>query len=228
MTENKSLKRRVRERMSKTGERYASARHNLLASSQSQSVRAEEAIPPELPAETGPSDEVLAQRTGRSWQAWIAELDAWGAAEQPHAKIARWLSDAHGVDGWWAQALTVRYEKHIGRRVLGQRGDTFAAGASRTIGASPERTFEAFFDPALRSRWLPDVELAVRTSTSPKGVRFNVGDGSQRLVVTIDPKGEGRATVHVEHERLADAATALQMKALWRERLGALKALLEG
>lgn len=232
MTENKSLKRRVRERMSKTGERYTSARRHVLASPEQATSRAEHPAPAvqpsERPAQAGPSDEVLAQRTGRTWQAWIADLDAWGAADQPHPKIARWLIDEHDVDGWWAQTLTVRYEKHIGRRVLGQRGGVFAAGTSRTIGAPPERTFEAFVDPGLRARWLPDVELTIRTSTPPRGVRFNVGDGGERLIVAIGRKGDDRSTVHVEHERLADAAATQEMKAVWRERLAELKLLLEG
>jgi hypothetical protein len=257
VTQNKSLKRRVRERMSKTGERYTSARRQVLARSDQPSLEAPAGPNPTLSgaaerahdqpqatgespagnaaprptaksADRGPSDETLAERTGHSWEAWLADLQSWGAADQPHREIARWLMDEHGVDGWWAQTLTVRYEKHIGRRVLGQRGGVFAASATRTIDAAPERVFEAFVDEDLRERWLPDVELSVRTATAPRNARFNVGDGRERLIVGIEAKPNDRSTVSIEHERLPDAAATNSARARWRERLTGLKELLEG
>jgi hypothetical protein len=47
------------------------------------------------------------ERTGKSWDEWFSLLDAWDAASRPHAQIAGWLRTEHGVDGWWAQSVTV-------------------------------------------------------------------------------------------------------------------------
>jgi hypothetical protein len=41
-------------------------------------------------------------------------------------------------------------------------------------------------------------------------------------------KGEAKSTMALGHARLADAQEAEEMKAWWRERLAALKRLLEG
>jgi len=228
VTENKSLKRRVRQRMSKTGERYTAARRQVLARAEpANAVAPSSAKRP--PADGGPSDELYLERTGRPWEQWVEMLDAWGAQDRPHPDIVRWLMSEHSVDGWWAQSLTVRYEKHIGRRVVGQRsGGVFVASATRTIGASPDACFDALVDPQTRSRWLPDLELELRTSTRARSARFNVGDGAQRLIVGFEAKGGARCTVSIEHERLADAAETERTKILWRQRLSALKGLLEG
>lgn len=89
------------------------------------------------------------------------------------------------------------------------------------------RLFEAFSDPVLRARWLPS-SLEVRTATAPKSLRADWPDGSTRIVVGFTPKGDAKAQVAVLHDRLADAETMATLKAFWRERLTALKSLLEG
>ena len=41
------------------------------------------------------------------------------------------------------------------------------------------------------------------------------------------PKGDGKTQIGLGHEKLPDADTAERIKAMWRERLTALKELLE-
>jgi hypothetical protein len=109
------------------------------------------------------SDEVIRPNTGRTWDDWFALLDAWGAAERPHAEIARWVVEEHGVGGWWAQGVTVAYEQARGLRAPGQRrGGLFEVNASKTVAVPVDRLYEAFADPALRERWLPDAGTADR------------------------------------------------------------------
>jgi hypothetical protein len=45
--------------------------------------------------------------------------------------------------------------------------------------------------------------------------------------VTFLSKGETKSTAAVQHERLADADDAERMKAYWRDRVSALKEVLE-
>ena len=66
---------------------------------------------------------------------------------RPHRDIARWLNREQGVDGWWAQEITVAYERAIGRRQTGQRPDGYAISASKTVAVPVDR----FFAGALRS-----------------------------------------------------------------------------
>ncbi len=227
VTERKTLKRRIRARMSKTGERYTAARRQVLAKSPgtpTESPRAPKSQPPGRRP-----DELVRARTGRGWDEWFEILTGWGAADRPHREIARWLNAEQGVDGWWSQEVTVGYEQAIGRRVPLQRGaGSFAATATRTIRVPVERLHEAVVDEAVRERWLPGASLRPRPTRAGKAARFDWEDGASRLVFWFEAAGEARSRVALEHERLPDAAAAREMKAFWRERLTELKRLLEG
>ncbi len=218
MTRQRSFKRLVRARMEKTGESFSAARAMLL--------RAEEPKATEEPA-LPMSDEAIRRRTGRGWEEWFDLLDEWGAAERPHPEIARWLSEERGVDGWDAQSVTVGYERASGRRAVGEHAEGFAITASKTVAVPVDRLYEAFVDESLRERWLPGGALRERTSSRPKSARFDWGDGSTRVLVGFTSKGDARSTLALAHERLPDAEEAERMKAFWRDRVAALKELLE-
>ena len=220
MTRQKTFKRRVRERMAKTGESYTAARRMLIAKGDRPEATLARFEPPV-------AEEKVAAATGRGWQAWFEALDAWEAASRSHPEIARWLREEHGVDGWYAQSITVGYERARGLRAVGERPDGFAAGASRTIAVPVERLFEAVTDEGLREHWLPGADLRVRTATPPRTARYDWEDGSTRVIVGFEELGEAKSRVALSHERLPDADSADEMKAWWRERLTTLKAQLE-
>jgi Domain of unknown function (DUF4287) len=249
MTRNKSFKGRVRARMDKTGERYATARRQLVAKAaakgepeappartaeptqEAQAPTQEAQSPARAPAaEFRPpySDDVVRANTGRAWDEWFALLDEWGAVERPHPEIARWLNQEHGVPGWWAQGVTVAYEQARGLRAPRQRrGGQFEVNAAKTVAVPVERLYEGFADPALRERWLPGATVEVRTARPARSIRANWDDGSTRLVIAFTARGEAKSQVALVHERIPDAGTADELKAFWRGRMAALKELLE-
>jgi hypothetical protein len=215
MTERKSLKRRVRARMEKTGERYTAAWRHVVDQ-------------PEQPPEHVPdtSDEAVVRATGRPWQEWFAVLDAWNATTRSHREIARYLREELEVPGWWAQSVTVEYERARGMRARHERPSGFSATASRTVAVPLDVLFEAVVER--QDEWLPDGGLSLRTAQPGRSARFDWQDGRTRLVVGFDAKGDAKSVVALEHEKLADADEAARMKAFWRERLAELKQLLEG
>jgi uncharacterized protein YndB with AHSA1/START domain len=220
MTTHKSFKRLVRARMEKTGESYTAARAVLLA--------AEEPTPGAKPALVV-SDSSIRERTGRGWEEWFDHLDEWGARDRPHKEIARYVASQLEIEplGWNAQAVTVSYERARGGRQVGEREDGFAISVSKTVAVPVERLYDAFVTETPRDAWLLDDRLRERTATRPKSARFDWDDGSTRVHATFVAKGDGRSTVTVEHRRLEDAEAAERAKTAWRERLTALKALLE-
>lgn len=64
----------------------------------------------------GISDETIVTRTGKTTEDWHTILDAWDAPSKGHPAIARYLEQEHSLTGWWAQAVTVRYEYARGLR----------------------------------------------------------------------------------------------------------------
>lgn len=173
------------------------------------------------------SNEKLVEATGRNWDEWLELLDRAGAIKRTHTEIARWLTEEQGVAGWWAQSITVGYERARGLREPGQRADGWSVTASKTIEVPVEKVFAAFEKESIRDEWLPEAELHLRTATAPVSARYDWGDGSTRLIVSFESLEPARSRVALEHERLPDSEVAERMKIWWRERVGVLKDLLE-
>jgi uncharacterized protein YndB with AHSA1/START domain len=227
MTTDKTLKRRVRERMAETGERYAAARSQVIRK-RDRITAATERLSAD---EDRPSDEAVVAATGKAWDAWFASLDAWGAGTRTHTQTATHLREDLGVPGWWAQSITVSYQRARGLRLKHQHADGFTVSASRTVGVPIADAFDAFTQPRRRDLWLTDGTARLRTSRLDHPVawtaRFDWGDGPSRLLVTFEDKGPAKTTLTVTHERLADPDEAEEAKLAWRQRLGSLKAYLE-
>lgn len=247
MTKDKAQKRAVRARMDKTVERYTTARLYLLdlhradedATDGEGDASAEASIdlfpeqpddlvasgPPALPprvAEPGFSDVAIRKATGKGWDEWFALLDAWDGTKHSHPEIARHVHEAYGVEGWWAQSVTVGYERARGMRALHERPDGFSMSASKTFPVPVERLFAAFIEPEERERWLEAVALRNRTRQPLKSARFDVLPGETRLALFFTAKGPRKSAAQLTQERLADADEVARWKALWKEQLALL------
>ena len=243
MPTQKVFKHRVRARMSKTGESYAAARRQLLLKAKdpadpalaeptateptSVDPPAVDAPEPALDVELLTSDDAMRRSTGKGHDAWFALLDEWGATTHTHTEIATWLRETHGVAGWWAQNVTVNYERARGMREPHQMAGGYSVSVTRTIATAPARALAAFTSTALRERWLPDARMRQRATRATLTARFDWSEPSSRVVVNIVPRGDDKAVVAVAHEQLPDAASADRLKVAWRGWLGELKAFLE-
>jgi hypothetical protein len=213
MTEDKARKRSIRTRMSKTGESYTAARRNLMKS----------AAPPVWESvDLGKSDETIKRGSGKTWAEWFAILDSWGAKAHNHTEIARYVAEEHDVSGWWAQTVTVGYERGRGLRAVNQRTSGFYVGVSKTLPVGVNRLSEEFTETRNRNLWLEPGTLRTRTSQPGKSARFDFRDGKGRVHVYFVSKGRSKATVSVQHERLSDEDAVEEMRAFWRGRLAEL------
>lgn len=225
MTTEKARKRAVRTRMAKTGERYAAARRHIVADDPTGPLEAS-ALPPRV-ADPGMTEAAIAAGSGEGWDHWFRLLDGWGATERTHTDIARFVRDEQGVDGWWAQAVTVGYERARGLRARHQTTRGFEVSVSKTIAASREEVWAAFLEARHRRRWLEAGDLGSRRRAGPVGrsATFDVPSDGTRVAVAIDPRADGRSTVTITHEGLADAKAVEAQRATWKERLARLAGL---
>lgn len=220
MTTDKDFKRLVRSRMQKTGESYTAARSRIL-------TRPKTPAPPDYAKLSGISDATIKTKTGCTWERWVKALDHVGAHEWPHRDIARHVHEQYKVPGWWSQSVTTGYERIKGLRAIGQRrGGGFEAAKSKTFAAPLARLYRAWSDRRTRTRWLPDVDLKIRTATRNKTMRITWPDGTSVTLYFAD-KGPGKSQVAVQHEKLPDRAAQTRMKEFWGERLGALGEVLK-
>ncbi len=231
MPTQKVFKQRIRSRMTKTGESYTAARHQLLRKAAPEasagSETANEVAVRTKSTRLMTSETAMRRGTGRGHEDWFALLDAWGGTEHTHSEIARWLSETHGVPGWWTQNITVNYERMRGMRTAHEMADGFSISVTRTIATDAERALAAFTNATVRKRWMPDAAMRQRPTRANLTARFDWADPPSRIVVTVVPKAPGKVLVAVGHDKLPDAEAADRFKAAWRESLGALKALLE-
>jgi len=227
MPRNKDLKRLVRARMKKTGEAYTTARAQIIKkpkSKPSPRLAAAFSSPPkqDYAALAGMSDASIKAKTGCNWEKWVKSLDHHGAATMSHREIASMVAKTWKVDGWWAQTVTVGYERIKGLRARGQRRDgSYEATKSRTFDVPVTTLFDAWADKSVRDRWLRDNDVKVRTATAPKSIRLGLADGSI-LAVGFLPKGKTKSAVAVTQNKLPDKETANRLKEYWTEQLDSL------
>ena len=219
MTTDKARKRAVRSRMQKTGERYAAARRHVVHAGD------QTALPPLPPrvADPGVSEAAITKGTGQGWDHWFRVLDDWGATSRNHTEIARYVNGEHGVDGWWAQSVTVGYERARGMRARNERPEGFEVSVSKTLPIPAMDAWRAFVEPSRRARWL-DLALRMRTGTRTMGrsARFDVPAEGTRVNVYLTPKGDDRTTVTVTHVKLDGADDVAAHRTAWKGRLDRL------
>jgi len=212
MTEKKDFKRLVRARMKKTGEAYTTARSHI----------AKAPSPDDYAKLAGMSDSIIEQKTGCTWERWVKSLDYHGAEKMSHREIAKLVTGKYNVGSWWAQSVTVGYERIKGLRARGQRRDgTYEVSKSRTFNVPVETLFKAWADARSRKRWLGDADVKVRTATEPKSMRITWTDGSI-IAVGFYSKAQGKSSVAVQHTKLPDRSARDSLKTYWADRLDLL------
>ncbi|MEW5926896.1 MAG: DUF1801 domain-containing protein [Gemmatimonadota bacterium] len=108
-----------------------------------------------------------------------------------------------------------------GRPVEGYR-----AYGGRTVNVPVERVFRAWTDDAARAGWLGAGKLAIRGTTENKSLRARWEDGTP-VDVRFTAKSDAKSEVTVYHRGIADEAAAAAQKAVWKQALEDLKAMLE-
>lgn len=225
MPRDKDRKRIIRNRMQKTGEAYTAARAHVLAKKK---VKESPSRPADHAALAGKSDDKIAAKTGRTWADWVRVLDADDAAAMPHRDIAALVHGKHHVGDWWAQTVTVGYERIKGLRERGQRLDgTYEVGKSKTFNVPVKTLFQAWAEDATRRRWLDGVKSVVRTARPPKVIRLQWPDGTI-VVVGFTAKGDAKSNVALAHTKLRDRDASDAARKDWTRRLDTLAALLAG
>jgi uncharacterized protein YndB with AHSA1/START domain len=180
----------------------------------------------DTPAEpTRMSDEAVQTKTGRTWPEWFAILDAAGAQRMTHQQIVAYLHTEQGVGAWWQQMVTVTYEQARGMRAKHQMPNGYQISTSKTIAAPTAALYEAWIDADRRQSWLPNAPLAISKATPGKSIRAGWGDQGGRIDVQFYPKGAAKTQVTIQHNKLADADAAEQMKAYWIAALERLRGL---
>lgn len=218
MTTQQTFKRRVRERMARTGERYAQARRVLLEQ-QAATPRVggrEWVSQPEM------SDEAIRANTGRGWNEWCDLIEAFDGHVEGHSAVVEHLMAEHDLTGWWAQGVTVSWERITGQRLPYQQSDgLFGVSKTKTMAVDADELRALLLDPEGRDALFPDMTTELRSRPTSKNVRIAMEEGSVEF--TLTPKPNGRTSVNVAHTRLPEHTVVPAWQDFWTEWLEALE-----
>ncbi|MFP4311139.1 MAG: hypothetical protein ACLFS9_04050 [Nitriliruptoraceae bacterium] len=172
-------------------------------------------------ADPGVAVEVVRERTGRDWDQWRTLIDAWPGHTDGHTAVARWLEHEHAIDGWWAQQVTVGWERITGRRLPNQLADgTFTAGRSATRSLDADAVRTRLLDDAGRAAIFPGMATELRSRPTSKNVRIGLPEGVAE--VSLATRSDGRVTVTIQHQKLPSPGSVTRWKAFWGEWLDGL------
>jgi hypothetical protein len=216
MTKQESFKRRVRTRMEKTGERYAAARRAMLAAAAPTPGGRVWVSPPEC------DDDAIRSGTGKGWDEWCDLIEAWPGHVDGHTAIARHVLDNYEINGWWAQGVTVGYERITGLRLPHQMADgTFTASKSRTVDIDVDAIRDLLLSDEGRSDLFPGMTTELRSRPTTKVLRVAVGPGV--ALFTFEAAKDARTKLTVTHEKLPTYDDVEEWKFYWSDWLDAVE-----
>jgi hypothetical protein len=169
------------------------------------------------------SDEAVERATGKPFAYWAGWLEEHGAGSRSHKEIAAMLHAEGGVPGWWSQMLTVAYEQHIGRRAPGQDCEgAYSVSVSRTLNGSLDGALDRWGALVSGMTSFSDIPVTrgpeISETPNWRYWRAGLADGS-RVNVNISRKGEGKASLSIQHERLESAEQVEHWRAYWKQLL---------
>jgi hypothetical protein len=172
------------------------------------------------------SDAVVRARTGRDWEGWFGLLDRQEADKLAHREIAQILARRHRLPEWWAQMVTVEYERARGARARHQGPDGFSVAISRTLSTRLPHLYQVTARAGQRRRWFPAGAFEPSSHTKDKYFRGRWKQG-RRIDIGFYARGRDKSQIAVQVSRLASKGEVEPVRASWKAALRRLQSLLE-
>jgi uncharacterized protein YndB with AHSA1/START domain len=190
------------------------------------------------------SNQSVLKCTSKSWEEWIAILDKAGARTWTHQQIVALLKTRYKLGLWWQQGVTLGYEVHTGRRVLGQnlKGE-YGTVATRTFPVEQKKAWKLLASPQGLAVWLKPLEPfalklnevyevnggaygQVRRIKPGERVRLSWQEADWRkpsfLQAFVVARPKGKCMVVIQHESLKDLKLQEKMREHWKKALSDL------
>jgi len=174
------------------------------------------------------TDEGIKARTGKGWDHWFAALDKAGAAKLDHKGITAILGGKMKVGPWWGQMIAVSYERARGIRAMNQKCDgEFSVSVSKTLPVDLSTLYEAVANDKLRAKWFPKGAFKASSQTKDKYFRGAWGKNGARLEIGFYAKGEGKAQIALQVNKLDGNEAVEAERATWKKAMASLEQILK-
>ena len=179
-------------------------------------------------AETLQSDTRILANTGHGWDDWVELIEAGPGRDAGHTAIAAWVHAEHDLSGWWAQGVTVGYERIAGLRLPGQMPDgSFSVSRSRVLVLPAPLLRAALLEGDSRADLFAGLDTELRSKPASKSLRLNVrraGHPLGSLLFSADPVPDGRLRLTVTHDKLPSFDDGELWQQYWADWLAAVAA----
>ena len=167
------------------------------------------------------ADEAVQTATGKTWPQWFAILNKAGAKKMDHADIAHLLSTKYIESGWWAQMVTVEYERaHDLREVNQRRSGSYEVSAHRTFAMPVAKLYAAWLKAVKNHPGLKKKKLEAAIVKPQKIIRYKAG--KERIVAAFAAVGAGKSRIGIDHEELTSRYSVDENRTFWRRVLTSL------
>lgn len=195
--------------------------------------------------EKGIKDSSVIKATGRSITDWVTTIQNSQKGDLSHREIAEFLSKEHGLTSWWAQEITVLYEKQTGKRVTGQtQSSGFQIGVSKTLPVKRDELWNIIITPKVFALIVSDninpETIINQKRTSETGIEYKITTWESRshmrmqwklpewhsysiLQVRLAAQKSGRTVLTFHQEKMADESIREDMRLHWKEVLTKLE-----
>ena len=170
------------------------------------------------------SDEKVKAATGRGWMGWFIILNKAGAGAMAHKDIALMLHKK-GAPNWWAQMITVEFERSRGGRKKHEKADGFSVSVTKVMPVDLAVLFAATTDPKSRAKWFPKGPFEETSKTKDKYWRGKWKKDA-RLEVGFYAKAAGKSQIALQVNKLADADAVENERAAWKKAFDKLSDIL--
>ena len=174
---------------------------------------------------TSISEEKVKVATGRGWMGWFIIMNRANANAMPHKEIAQLLHDK-GCPGWWSQMIAVEYERARGGRKKNEReGGTFSVNVTKVIPVGLSKLFAAATSEKTRKDWFP---VGAFEETSKTREKYWRGKWKKDLKLEFGfyAKGEGKAQIALEINKLLSEAEVEKERAAWKKAMEKLSGMI--
>ena len=169
------------------------------------------------------TDDAIKAKTGKSWAQWFAALDKKGAAAKDHKAVTALLRGGFGLSNWYAQMVTVSYERARGLRAMNQKCDgQFSVSVTKVMPVPLSRLFSVA--TARQADWFPKGAFVESSRTKDKYWRGKWKTG--RLAIGFIAKGADKAQIAIDSEQLPGAEAVEKERAAWKKAVEKLSGLL--
>lgn len=162
--------------------------------------------------------------TGVSWENWLAFLDKYKNLEHPAmAKLINQHIINHGKSenpGWWAQSVTVEYEKHTGRRQAGVEKDgTRTFSVNRRRSGNIDAVFDEWCEHVKEKTSFNDVDFVgeprVTKTDNWRYYRIDLSDGT-KVTLSVAIITDTTSALSLTHERIKSVQEMHEWKSYWQ------------